>query len=712
MSGLIRKIFKFCLTLIGVAVIFVVAIAAVFIATFDANNYKQDLRELVRESTGRNLQFYGDVSLTFYPALGMDLGALSLSNAAGFGSEPMVKVNKVSISVDVPSIIAFNPEIDQLILDGLNINLQKNGKGITNWDDLTKATAAQSSSTDAAASTGSPSSDPMKISGAFGGLNITNAQLSWVDAQAGAEFQVKNLTIKTGRMMPDAPFDLQMRVTLESKDNIKANIDLAAQIQYLFDQEQLNLRDLDVNISAAGAPLPLGEMQVGITSEAIELNPQKRSVSLKGLVLTLDDNEIKGYVNVSDYSQPALNFKLASDNLDIDALLGTPPIQPGPASTAEVEPEVVDTTGQDIQISLPMDLLRTIRVDGELAVKQLKIQNLFMRDVNFGISANAGVVNLDPIDMNLYDGSFSGRVRLDARANLPKYQVNKNIQGVQIGKLLTDFSGEDRISGALNANVSVITEGEWLSALKKNSNGDVKLAFKDGALKGFNIRYSIDKAKAKIKGDPAPSAQEKKTDFSSLELSGLIKNGVFISNDLNLQAPFMRIGGEGQVDLNNNIVNYLVNAKLVGTLKGQGGGAADDLFGLLIPVRIDGPFSNPKIDVQLDEMLKNKAAQKAAELKAKLKAELDKQKAAIAEQKAALQKQIDEKKTKLKAKLDKQKAEIAEQKAALQKQIDEEKAKLKEAKRLELENKKKVLEAKAKAKVEEAKKNLLNKLFN
>ena len=712
MSGLIRKIIKLCLTVIGVAVIFVIAIGAVFIATFDANQYKQDLSDLVRENTGRDLEFYGDVGLTFYPALGMKLGALSLSNAAGFDSAPMVKVKKVSVSVDVASIIAFSPEIDQLILDGLNINLQKNVKGITNWDDLTKTTASQSSSTDAPSSTSNPSSKPMKISGAFGGLNTTNAQLSWVDAQAGAEYQVTNLTIKTGRMTPDAPFDLNMQVTLESKDDIKATFDLASQIQYLFDQGQLNLSDLDVNILASGAPLPLGKMQLGITSEVIELNPQQRSVSLRGLVLTLDDNEIKGNVTVSDTSLPALNFKLTSDNLDIDALLGTPPLQSGASTTTEAEPEVIDAAEQDIQISLPMDLLRTIRVEGELAVKQLKMQNLLMRDIDFAISANEGVVNLDPIKMSLYDGNFSGQLRIDARGDLPKYRVNKNIQGVQIGKLLTDFSGEDRISGKLNANVSVITQGEWLSALKKNSNGDVKLAFKDGALKGFNIRYSIAKAKAKLKSNPAPSPQGRKTDFSSLELSGLIKKGVFISNDLSLQAPFMRVGGEGQVNLNNNTVNYLINAKLVGTTKGQAGETADALSGLLIPVRIDGPFANPKIDVQLDEMLKNKAAQKAAELKAKLQAELDQQKAAIAEKKAALQKQIDEEKTKLKAKLDKQKAEIAEQRAALKKQIDEEKAKLKEAKRLELENKKKVLEAKAKAKVEETKKNLLNKLFD
>jgi len=668
MPKLIRKMFKLCLTIIGVAVVFLVAIAGVFITTFDANNYKQDLSEMVLASTGRDLQFYGDVGLTFYPALGMELGALSLSNAAGFDSAPMVKVNKVSISVDVGSIIAFSPQINELILDGLKINLQKNADGVNNWDDLTKLEATQSSNAESEVSTASPKRQPMKMSGAFGGLNITNAQLSWLDIQAGEDYQVQNLTIKTGRIRPEKPFDLKVQVALESKDEIKADIDFATQVRYWFDKEQLNLSDLTMSISAVGESLPLGKIQVEIASDSIVLNPQKRSAALKGLVLNLDNTKIIGEATVSNNEQPVLNFKLATDNLDIDALLGTPPPQPEP----NADEKLTEVSEEDIQISLPMDLLRTLQVDGELVVKQLKMQNLFMRDIDIGISANGGVVNLDPIKMNLYDGSFSGQVRLDARKKLPEYRVIKEFQGVRIGELLTDFNGEDRMSGLLNANVSVTTKGEWLSDLKKNSNGNMMLAFKDGALKGFNIRQLIDQAKAKFKGESGPQAQDQKTNFSSLKLSGVIKKGVFISNDLNLQAPVMRVGGEGQVDLNNNTVNYLLNVKLVGTIEGQEGGTTDELSGLLIPVRIDGPFSDPKIDVQLDEMLKNKAAA----LKAKLKAELE------------------------------------QQKAELQKKISEEKAKLKKIKNLELKNKKELLESKLKAKVEQEKKKLLNKLFN
>ena len=225
------------------------------------------------------------------------------------------------------------------------------------------------------------------------------------------------------------------------------------------------------------------------------------------------------------------------------------------------------------------------------------------------------------------------------------------------------------------ANVSLTTSGEWLSALKKNSNGSMDFAFKDGALKGFNLRYSIDRVKAKLSNQPEPSKQPLQTDFSSLTMSGKIMKGIFSSNDLKLLAPLLRVGGEGIANINDNTIDYRVDVKLVGTVAGQQGGEADELSGLLIPERIIVPFENPEIDVQLDEMLKARAKELGDREKAKLKAEVEKQK-------AELQRQIDAEKAKLKASRQREKERLqekleAEQKAAEQDLKDKLKDKLK-----------------------------------
>jgi len=677
MSGIIKKIFKLFAYLVLVLVIFVAAVTGIFIATFDANEYKQDLTDLVREQSGRDLQFYGDVSLTIYPALGMELGALSFSNASGFGDQPMIKVNKVSISVDVASLIAFSPEVDQLVLSDLDINLQKNKNGVTNWDDLLKPETESTATETTPSDTGSGES--MKISGAFGGLNIQNARLLWKDAQAGVEYRISDLDLLTGRITPDAPFPLQMHVAVQSGSEIDANLDFNSQIQYLFDNGRLKLDDLALKLDAKGSLMPFDPLNVKVAAQQILLDPAARSLDLKSLMLALNDLQLNGDVTVHDYAQPAVSFKLAADTLDVDALLGTPPAGSQPPKT-DAEP-VKTGSAEDVEIKLPMELLRTLQIDGDLKIARLKIQNLWMQQIDLGLKAKDGVIDLNPIKLLLYEGNFDAAVQIDAKGNVPEYKVSKNLKNVQAGKLLIDFMGEDKIGGAMNADVNINTSGEWLSELKRNSNGTMSLAFTDGALNGFNLRYLIEKAKAKFSGKKSPDASAQKTDFSSLTLTGKIANGVFTSDDLDLQAPVIRVGGKGKANLNNDTVNYLVNAKIVGTLKGQEGGSFDDLSGLLIPVRIKGPFTDPKIDVQFDEMLKAKTEAEKAKIKAALDAE-----------KSALKKQL------------------AEEKSALEEEIAKEKAALKAAQEKKAEKQKAVLEGKKKAAKKKAKKKAEEKL--
>ncbi len=77
------------------------------------------------------------------------------------------------------------------------------------------------------------------------------------------------------------------------------------------------------------------------------------------------------------------------------------------------------------------------------------------------------------------------------------------------------------------------------------------------------------------------------------------------NKDLKMLAPLLRLGGGGTVDLPRQTVDYTVDATLVASLKGQGGN--DDLAGIPVPIRITGPWSAPRYDVQWDRMLQNLA---------------------------------------------------------------------------------------------------------
>ena len=622
-----RKIIRYFVIGLGAAVLFLCALVAIFLAVFDANEYKDDLSALVLEQTGRDLQFHGDVSLTVFPALGMKLGAMSFSNAEGFGPQPMIKVTEASISVDLGSLIAMRPEIEKLVLRDLEVDLQKNAAGVTNWDDLV---AAETESAGAESTPSSGGEDKAEGSGtqieaAFGGLDLQNIRLLWRDAQSGDELLINDLDLTTGRIVPNQAFPLQLHLDASASGDLNVLVDLNTMVEFLAEQQQLTLSDI---------------------------------------TLALNEYQIAGSLQVRDFAQPALKFDLSTPELDVDALLAEKPAADAGPTVQQPNDSGASSEPEDVRIELPVATLRSLDIDGKLRVGLIKAMNVRASELDITVGAKDGLVSLKPVTLKAYEGDVSSSVVIDVRSDTPKYGISENVSNLRVGKLLEDYSGKATISGRLNAETNLTTRGEWLSELKKNSNGTLSMAFLDGALNGFNIRHSIDVAKARLQGDEPPKEETLKTDFSSLSLSGVLRNGVFSSDDLDLQAPLLRVGGKGSADFNDETVDYLVEAKLVGTLEGQEGKQADELAGLPIPVAIEGPFDSPGIDVQLDEMLKAKADAE----KARIKAEIEKQKQELQEQIEAEKKALTEaKKREQEKKLELEKARLEKEKAEAEK---------------------------------------------
>ena len=773
------KIIKILIKGLGLVLVLVLAVIGIFIATFDANQYKQDLSDLVKQQTGRALEFTGDIGLTLYPKLGMKLGSMSFENAKGFGSEPMLAVKHVSVSVDVMSLFALNPQIAQLKLDGLTLNLRNNKQGITNWDDLIKP-EPQSSATESNASTSpetlSTAAD-MDIVGSFGGLNITNANLSWVDDVTAAAYQVQLQSLTTGIIQPAQSFPLQLKMSLNSGQELAAQIDLQTQLlvdrktikmtgmklqttaqgrllpvssakldlmadmNFALETNQLSLKGFNTRASSAGGvlkktstnlsgeigfdldrqlltigvldvqvqlddpSLPKEHIEIALSSSQFELQLNQRSLSLEDLVLKLNENEFKGQVKVLDYAKPSAQFKLATRKFDVDALLGFE--KSSDITVPEADPSKPEEPAKDVQIELPMEMLRSLELDGELSVAQLIAQGLTVNNLLLKVNAAKGVIDIAPLKLDLYQGSLAGSVQVNAQADQPSYKLVQKLSSFQIGEFLKDFSGDDLVSGAANVDINLTTQGDWLSKIKSNLNGNLAIALKDGALKGFNLRHKIDTAKAKLKREQLPALNQQKTDFSALSLSGVVKQGVFSSQDLDMQAPLIRVGGKGSANLVEETVDYLVNAKLVATSKGQQSGTADDLKGVAIPVSITGPWLSPKIDVQYDELLKARLDEQKAKLKEKLDAEKAKAQAQLDAQKEKIRADLEQKKAALQQQLaaEKQKLELAKEK-----ELAAQKAQLAEQRKLSEAKQKAELEAKKQAEKERAEQKLKDKL--
>ena len=168
---------------LALAFIIIIVIAVITFATlFDPNDYKEEIIDVVKEKTGRELSIPGDITLSLFPWIGIDLGAIEISNAKGFGKQPFAKMKHLQVRAKLWPLFKQQLEADTLVIEGLTLNLAKNKRGISNWDDITKKTTQTKPTTAAKpeSKTGTVNNNAKNALAAFAinGINIKSARFN------------------------------------------------------------------------------------------------------------------------------------------------------------------------------------------------------------------------------------------------------------------------------------------------------------------------------------------------------------------------------------------------------------------------------------------------------------------------------------------------------------------------------------------------------
>ena len=125
--------------LFGLLILVLIALVT-FAFIFNPNDYKDDVITLFKENTGRQLSIPGNISLSLFPWIGLELGKIEISNAHGFAKKPFAKMTHLQVRAKFWPLLQQRLEADTLVIEGLSLNLAKNKHGKTNWDDLLQKT--------------------------------------------------------------------------------------------------------------------------------------------------------------------------------------------------------------------------------------------------------------------------------------------------------------------------------------------------------------------------------------------------------------------------------------------------------------------------------------------------------------------------------------------------------------------------------------------
>src|SRR5690349_10810171 len=213
------------ITVGAIVVLFIVAGVAVSLL-FDPNDYKDEITAAVQNATGRQLTLDGDLELAVFPTIRIAVGGATLSNAPGFGDQPMARIGSATLSLALLPLLAQRIEVSQARLEGLELNLARNRAGANNWQDLGGGGKSQ----EPAPADGGASA-PANLDIGIDAIEIDNAHIVWNDAATGSRWELTDFGMTAEDFGLGERFPLHMDFALAGADvAVKVDADMQATI--------------------------------------------------------------------------------------------------------------------------------------------------------------------------------------------------------------------------------------------------------------------------------------------------------------------------------------------------------------------------------------------------------------------------------------------------------------------------------------------------
>ena len=302
------KFLKFILWLV-VALAALVAIAALVLPmVIDPNDYKAEIATAVEKQTGRTLTIEGDITLSVFPWLGLDIGPTQFSNAAGFDEPSMARMEAVQVRVKLLPLLRKQLEVDKIRLSGLQLYLAKDKQGLTNWADLTAPAKAGEPTDKAATETAGDAAAGGLERLAIGGIEVTGASLHWDDRSSDSRYEVNELSLTTGAIEPGEAFDLNLQMQLLStQPAIKTGLSLRGELLIATNLDALTITGAKLEVDAQGDSLPDGQVRAALTTD-VSLGLAAQTLLLPNMVLETLGLQITASVTGADISSDAPRF--------------------------------------------------------------------------------------------------------------------------------------------------------------------------------------------------------------------------------------------------------------------------------------------------------------------------------------------------------------------------------------------------------------------
>ncbi|MFI8480359.1 AsmA family protein [Pseudomonas sp. NPDC078700] len=238
----------------------IVALGFALTHLFDPNDYKDEIRDLAREKANLELTLNGDIGWSLFPWLGLELTDATLASA-DTPDKPFADLRLLGLSVRVLPLLRKEIQMSDIRVDGLNLNLDIDDKGHSNWENVGHPRKVANASNDPATKP-EPSTptapakggDPVKLD--IDSLIVNSARVDYHNAQKGQQFSAESIQLTTGAIQEGASVPIKLSAFFGiNKPVLRARTELQGDLR--FDQvlKRYELENAKISGEASGEPL-------------------------------------------------------------------------------------------------------------------------------------------------------------------------------------------------------------------------------------------------------------------------------------------------------------------------------------------------------------------------------------------------------------------------------------------------------------------------
>lgn len=586
------------------AVFLFVAFAAVAVLMLPKERIARVASTELSEVLGRDVEITGEIGLSFWPVLGVRTGPVTVAGPDWTEGQPLLKAEAMSIGVGAMAALRREIDIRQVELTRPQINLVRAADGRVNWAFGEGGGAREASegggirpfSLTRAEMRGADLLYEDRAAGTRERLTSVDAQLE-IPSMAGQASLVASgvrgegtLTVNlradnagdflSGRLTP-------VRLDLSTGGGsavfsgaMTRGLDMDGRLTVEAGNTARFLAALGLGNSAPPEGLGQG---IDLTSKLIFAGG--KVINLRGMELSLDQNSLTGDADVRlDGARPKVTARLEAGALDLSSFSAEGGSDDAESGWSKTPIDAGGLGAMDASVRLAVQSLDAGMVKLGPSVMSITLDN-----------ARAVVKMTEAAG---YGGQIVGQFVINNRSGLSVGGDLSMLQG-NVQALLTDLMDVDRLSGKADAYVKFLGVGQSLDEIMRSLSGEGGIAMGRGEISGFDLNALLGNT----------GGGNGTTVFDKMSASFDIADGLLMNDNLTMTLPNFTASGEGQANLGAQTLDYLFTPVALKANKGKD---------LAFPVRIRGPWADPRISVDLQAAIDLNLADQKDEVKTKV----------------------------------------------------------------------------------------------